>query len=58
MNTYDPKKRAAEKEASRDEDERALESGEKTREQLKRENGIFHGMRFRIDYDPNKGGEV
>lgn len=46
---YDPRERAAEKETSRDADERALATGEKTREQLKRENGIFHGMKFRMD---------
>jgi hypothetical protein len=36
----DPNERAAEKRRSRAEDGRALESGEKSREQLKRENGL------------------
>ena len=35
---YDPAQRAAEKQASRVEDARALASGEKSREQLRREN--------------------
>lgn len=38
-----------EKQASRDADERDLRSGRKSREQLARENGIFHGRRFRVD---------
>lgn len=46
---FDPKDRVREKQASREEDERALASGEKTREDLKRENGIFHGLKFRMD---------
>jgi hypothetical protein len=37
----DPKERAREKQASRDEDARALASGEKTRTKLRRENGHF-----------------
>ncbi len=39
------------KQASRDEDDRALASGQKSREQLRRENSIFAPlgpMRFRI----------
>jgi len=40
--------RAKEKQASRDEDARALASGEKTREQLNRENGAFCFPRERI----------
>lgn len=46
----DPKKnclfaqRAADKAASRAEDERALASGEKSREELRRENGHFAGL--------------
>lgn len=35
--------RAAEKQASRDADARALETGEKTREQLRQENNMFAG---------------
>jgi hypothetical protein len=45
---FDPKERARQKRASRDEDARALASGEKTREQLKRENGHFVFPRVRI----------
>jgi hypothetical protein len=41
--------RAAEKQASRDADELALESGEKTRDQLRRENGHFSSLRFRVN---------
>ena len=37
----DPKERAREKQRSRDEDARALAAGEKSREQLQRENGHF-----------------
>lgn len=36
---FDPEARAAEKQASRDVDEAALASGEKSREDLRRENG-------------------
>jgi hypothetical protein len=50
-NTYDPKQRAHEKQASRDEDARALATGEKTRDQLRRENGIFSGLDVRPDLD-------
>jgi hypothetical protein len=39
--SFDPKERAREKQLSRDQDERDLASGTKTREQLRRENGIF-----------------
>jgi len=37
----DDAKRAREKQISRDDDARALASGEKSREQLRRENGHF-----------------
>jgi hypothetical protein len=37
----DPEERAREKQHSRDEDARALASGEKTRTQLRRKNGHF-----------------
>jgi hypothetical protein len=47
--TYDPAERAAAKQASRDADEQALESGEKTREQLRRENGHFSSLRLRVN---------
>ena len=40
--------REQEKRASRDADERAMASGEKTREQLQRENGAFCFPRDRI----------
>jgi hypothetical protein len=37
----DPVERAREKQASRDEDARALASGAKSRAQLHRDNGVF-----------------
>jgi hypothetical protein len=40
---FDPAKRAAEKQASRDADARALATGQKTREQLRLENDMFAG---------------
>lgn len=43
--------RAREKAASRDADQRALESGEKTREQLRVENGAFAFPRDRVVID-------
>ncbi len=45
---YDPVKRAAEKQASRDQDEADLASGAKTREQLRRENGLLFGFGWRV----------
>jgi hypothetical protein len=51
---FDPKVRAAEKQASRDEDARALASGEKTREQLRAENSAFAFPRDRIRLTPPK----
>jgi len=42
--TYDPRERAAEKQASRDEDARRLAAGEVTREQLSRENSPFAAL--------------
>ncbi|HEX2568427.1 MAG TPA: hypothetical protein VH877_02635 [Polyangia bacterium] len=47
---YNPKKRAEEKQRSRERDERALASGEKSAEQLRRENGRIALLRVRIDY--------
>jgi hypothetical protein len=41
LERFDPKERAREKERSRDDDVRALAAGEKTAEQLHRENGHF-----------------
>ncbi len=38
---FDPKERAREKQRSREEDARALASGEKSPEELQRENGHF-----------------
>lgn len=38
---FDPRERAREKQASRDSDARDLASGAKSREQLRRENGVF-----------------
>jgi hypothetical protein len=38
---FDPAKLWAEKQRSRDEDRRALESGEKSIEQLREENGVL-----------------
>lgn len=38
---FDPAELWTEKRRSRDEDRRALESGEKTIEQLREENGVF-----------------
>jgi hypothetical protein len=45
---FDPKERAREKQRSREEDARALASGEKSREQLQRENGHFVFPNVRI----------
>jgi hypothetical protein len=44
----DPKERAREKQLSRQEDARALASGEKSREELRRENGHFVFPNVRI----------
>ena len=38
---FDPEERSREKWASRDEDSRRLRDGEVSREQLRRENGLF-----------------
>jgi hypothetical protein len=43
--------RAEEKHRSREEDRLALERGEKTPEDLRRENGLFAFSRVRIDFD-------
>ncbi len=47
---FDPKVRAAEKQASREADEAALASGAKSREDLRRENGAFALLRVRPDF--------
>jgi hypothetical protein len=44
----DPKERAREKKRSRDEDARALAAGEKSRDELRRENGLFAFPRVRV----------
>jgi hypothetical protein len=48
---FDPKERAREKQASRDQDERDLASGAKTREQLQRENSFLDGSKCRIVWE-------
>src|ERR1700691_2409647 len=45
---FDPEERAREKQRSREEDARALASGEKSPEQLQRENGHFTFANARI----------
>ncbi len=47
---FDPKARAAEKQASRDEDDAALASGAKSRDELRRDNGAFAQLRVRPDF--------
>lgn len=43
-----------EKQASRDADARDLASGRKSREQLARENSLFYGRQFRVDFKSAK----
>lgn len=54
--SFDPAMRAREKAASREADARALESGEKSASDLRRENGAFAFPRDRIviDYSGRK----
>ncbi|MDB4930969.1 MAG: hypothetical protein JWM10_3453 [Myxococcaceae bacterium] len=47
---FDPKARAAEKQASRDADDAALASGAKSPDELRRENGAFAQLRGRPDF--------
>jgi hypothetical protein len=47
-------RRKAEKQRSRDEDQWALESGQKSREQLRQENGLFSGVKVRVEFDKAK----
>jgi hypothetical protein len=47
-------RRKAEKQRSRDEDQRALESGQKSREQLRQESGLFSGVKVRVEFDKAK----
>jgi hypothetical protein len=50
----DPQERAREKQRSRDEDARALASGEKSLEQLRRENGHFAHLNVRVSLRGSK----
>lgn len=47
MDTFDPKKRAAAKQASRDEDARKLAAGEITPQELRKRNGFFSALDVR-----------
>lgn len=51
---YDAEQKAKERQASRDADEQALASGQKSREELRRENGFFPARRFRVDLSSAK----
>ncbi len=51
---FDPKERAREKQRSREEDARALTSGQKTPEELQRENGHFSFPNARISLRGSK----
>lgn len=48
---FDPAARAEKKQRSREEDELALSRGEKTQDEMRRENGLFVFARVRIDLD-------
>lgn len=50
-NSFDPRARAEEKRRSREEDRLALAHGEKSTEDLRRENGLFAFSHVRIDLD-------
>lgn len=54
LHSYDGNERSWEKHISRQEDERALASGEKSAEQLRRENGHFAGMDVKVDFKRGK----
>lgn len=43
---YDPKKRAAEKQAARDKDDDDLRAGRVSKEELSRRNGFFSSLDF------------
>jgi hypothetical protein len=45
---FDPQERAREKQRSREADERSLASGEKSRDELRRENGHFAFRNARV----------
>lgn len=47
---FEPKVRTAQKQASRDEDDAELASGERSRDDLRRENGAFAQLRLRPDF--------
>ena len=47
---YDFDEREREKQESRERDERAVLSGEKTQEELRSDNGHFSSLRVRINY--------
>lgn len=49
--SYSPEERAREKQRSRDEDARALAAGEKSREDLRRENGAIGLVKCRVRLD-------
>ncbi len=51
---FDPKERAREKQRSREEDARALASGEKSPEELQRENGHFSFPNARVSLRGSK----
>ncbi len=51
---FDPKERAREKQRSRDEDDRALASDEKSPEELQRENGHFSFPNARVSLRGSK----
>lgn len=50
MEYYNPAERAAEKEKSRQQDAEDLTSGKKSAEQLRKENSIFLGLKFKINF--------
>jgi hypothetical protein len=47
-------RRKAEKQKARDDDQRALVSGQKSREQLRQENGLFSGVKVRVEFEKAK----
>ena len=54
VHKLNPIERQREKEASRKADARALASGRKSREQLRKENGAFSAIKLRINLDGAK----
>lgn len=58
LNRYSFEHRAQEKQASRDDDARALASGEKSREQLWRENGVMPASSVHARIDFSRVGSV